>query len=125
MANTMTKVEKINAIAKAIEGMTFDGFDAQEFLAHEIEMTNKRNARKSNAPSKTQKENAEIKVRIIEYLKTVESATASIVAKALDLTSPQKASALLNQLYKAHEIDKDKEGKNTVFLITDDKADEE
>lgn len=125
MTNTMTKVEKINAIAKAIEGMTFDGFDAQEFLAHEVEMTEKRNKRKSTAPSRTQKENDKIKVRIIEYLKTVESATASTVAKALDLSSPQKASALLNQLCKAHEIDKDKEGKNTVFLITDDKADEE
>lgn len=125
MANVMTKVEKINAIAKAIEGMTFEGFDAQEFLAHEVEMTNKRNARKSNAPSKTQKENDKIKVRIIEYLKTVENATASTVAKALDLTSPQKASALLNQLCKAYKINKDTEGKNTVFFITDDKADEE
>lgn len=118
MANVMTKVQKFDAIAKALDGVELEGFDVQEFLAHEIEQTNKRNARKSTSPSKTQKENSAIKARILEVLADSEGMTASEVAKALDLSSPQKASALLHQLIDGKQVEEGKRGKSKVFILS-------
>lgn len=117
MAN-MTKVQKFNAIAKALEGITLDGFDAQEFIATEIAAVEKKNARKSATPTKTQKENEAIKDRILEALGASEDGmTATEVAKALELSSPQKASALLRQLVTTGKVGKAKVGKAMVFTI--------
>lgn len=115
MAN-MTKVQKFTAIANALQGFNLEGFDVQEFLAKEIEATNKKNARKSTTPTKTQKENAEIKEKIVALLRDAEDGmTAGEVATALELSSPQKASALLKQLYDAGTITKAKVGKRIEF----------
>lgn len=119
MAN-MTKVAKFNAIAKALEdnGIILDGFDAQEFISNEIAQVEKRNARKSNSPTKTQKENNAIKAQIVDTLGgSNDGMTATEVAKALDLNSPQKASALLKQLIDAKQVTKAKVGKTMVFTL--------
>lgn len=117
MAN-MTKVAKFTAIANALEaqGITFEDFDAQAFLAKEIETTNKKNAHKSTTPTKTQKENEEIKGKIVALLADREDGmTAGEVATALGLSSPQKASALLKQLCDSGKVSKAKVGKRIEF----------
>lgn len=117
MAN-MTKVAKFNAIAKALEGVTLEGFDVQEFLSNEIAQVERRNARKSNKPSKTQRENAEIKERILTLLAdNPDGLMAAEVAKELGLNSPQKASALLKQLKESGEVNREKTGKAVLFTL--------
>jgi CRP-like cAMP-binding protein len=114
----MTKVQKFTAIAKALEGVTLDGFDAQAFLASEIALVNKRNARKSNTPTKTQKENEAVKANILSTLEgAVEiGMTATEVGKVLGLT-PQKVSALMKQLIADGNVEKTKVGKSTLFFL--------
>ena len=113
----MTKVQKFTAIAKALEGVTLDGFDAQAFLASEIALVNKRNARKSSTPTKTQKENEAIKANILSTLEGAEDGmTATEVGKVLSLT-PQKVSALMKQLIADDKVEKTKVGKSTLFSL--------
>lgn len=113
----MTKVQKFAAIAKALEGVTLDGFDAQAFLASEIALVNKRNARKSGTPTKTQKENETVKANILSILEESEDGmTATEVGKALDL-STQKVSALMKQLIADGNVEKTKVGKSTLFSL--------
>lgn len=124
MAAIITKVEKFNAIAKALEGtgtLSVEGkgdFNVAEFIVAEVAQVNKRNARKSTSPTKTQKENAGIKEQIVSTLGgSAEGMTASEVAKALGLNSPQKASALLRQLIEEGKVNKGKVGKAMVFTL--------
>lgn len=118
MANVMTKVQKFDAIAKALESVTLEGFDVQEFLANEIAQTNKRNARKSTAPSKTQKENVEIKNQILDILAgSTDGMTATEVANSLGLKSSQKATALLTQLVKDAKAVRNKTSKGVFFTL--------
>lgn len=113
----MTKVQKFTAIAKALEGVTLDGFDAQAFLASEIALVNKRNARKSSTPTKTQKENKAVKANILSTLEGAEDGmTATEVGKVLGLT-PQKVSALMKQLIADGNVEKTKAGKSTLFSL--------
>ena len=113
----MTKVQKFTAIAKALEGVTLDGFDAQAFLASEIALVNKRNARKSSTPTKTQKENEAVKANILSTLEGAEDGmTATEVGKVLSLT-PQKVSALMKQLIADDKVEKTKAGKSTLFSL--------
>lgn len=88
----MTKVAKFNAIADLIPADTVfpDGSSVAEFLAHEAEITTKRNSRKSSKPSKKQAENATIADQMRELLADNERMTATEIAKALGLPSPQK-----------------------------------
>ena len=117
----MTKVQKFTAIAKALEGVTLDGFDAQAFLASEIALVNKRNARKSSTPTKTQKENEAIKANILSTLEGAEDGmTATEVGKVLSLT-PQKVSALMKQLIADDKVEKTKVGKSTLFSLVQSK----
>lgn len=93
----MTKVEKFNAIANMVaEDATFeDGTTVVEFLAHEAEMTAKRNSRKSGKPSKKQVENAETLEKIKGLLAENERMTATEIAKTLELSSPQKVVGII------------------------------
>ena len=117
----MTKVQKFTAIAKALEGVTLDGFDAQAFLASEIALVNKRNTRKSSTPTKTQKENEAVKANILSTLEGAEDGmTATEVGKVLGLT-PQKVSALMKQLIADDKVSKDKVGKSTLFSLVQSK----
>ena len=117
---TMTKVAKFNALAEMVgtDAVFEDGTKVSDFLAHEVEMTNKRNARKSVSPTKAQKENAEIKTKILDTLADAsDGMTASEVAKALGLNSPQKATALLKQLIDEGKVTRGKVGKATMFTV--------
>ena len=117
----MTKVQKFTAIAKALEGVTLDGFDAQAFLASEIALVNKRNARKSSTPTKTQKENEAVKANILSTLEGAEDGmTATEVGKVLGLT-PQKVSALMKQLSAEDKVEETKGGESTLLSLVESK----
>lgn len=113
----MNKVEKFNALVGMIaEGATFkDGTDIREFLAHEAEVTAKRNAHKSSKPSKKQAENAETLEKIKSLLAENERMTASEIAKALDLSSPQKVVGIVRT---ADGVDTVKDKRVTYYTLS-------
>ena len=68
-------------------------------------------------PTKTQRENEEFKVKIVDMLKEdVDGMTATEIGSALAV-SCQKASAILSQMVKAEVVAKVKEGKVTRFVL--------
>lgn len=122
MANIkMNKVAKFNALADMIaEDATFeDGTNVREFLAHEAEVTVKRNAHKSSKPSKKQIENAEVLEHIKSLLAENERMTASEIAKALDLSSPQKVVGIVRTADGISTV-KDKRVTYYTLLSTED-----
>lgn len=93
---------------------TVDNEEMKEFATHEIEMLDRRNARRAERPSKTAIANEPIKENILGVL-TDEPMTASVVAEKVEV-STQKASALLRQLVadnKAKVVDVKVKGKGT------------
>lgn len=114
----MTKVEKFNALVNMVaEGAAFeDGQTVAEFLAHEANITAKRNARKSNKPTKKQAENAETVEKIKALLAENGRMTATEIAKALDLSSPQKVVGIIRV---AEGIDKVSDKRVTYFTLVD------
>ena len=76
----------------------------------------KRNATKSDKPTKTQRENAEVKARILECLThTLQGLRCGEIANEIGI-SGQKCSALLSQLVKSGEVVK-REGEKRVTLF--------
>lgn len=92
-SNKVTKAQMFALIAEKVA----DNQEMVDFLNKEIELVNKRNARKSSKPSKKDIENEAIKASIEEVLANSEGGmTATEIAKALDGDfSTQKISALL------------------------------
>ena len=68
-----------------------------EFAKNEIEKMNNKNEKRKTTLSKTQKENMELKVKMLQELPKEEILVASQVAEEMNI-STQKASALLKQL---------------------------
>lgn len=76
----------------------------------------KRNSAKSDKPTKTQRENAEVKVKITECLShTLQGLRCGEIATEVGI-SGQKCSALLSQLVKSGEVVK-REGEKRVTLF--------
>ena len=74
----------------------------------------------SAKPSKTQQENEGVKEQMLDLLASGKPMKATEVAKALDLSSGQKASSLLNALEKAGKVVKVKGEKGaTLFTLPD------
>ena len=106
-----TKMMALETLAK------IDAVQADErlanFVAHEIELLEKKKSYKSNKPSKRQEENEKILVPAIKvFLATVEKATASQIANGVavdfEVTAP-RVTAQLTKLKKAGEIVNTKE----------------
>lgn len=77
----------------------------------------KRNTSKSNKPTKTQRENAEIKAQIKDFLThTLQGVKCGDVATELGI-SGQKASALLSQMVTAGEVVKRMDKRTALFLL--------
>ena len=108
----MSKVEMF----EAIKAVVADNEEMVFFINHEIELIQKRNAYKSNKPTKKQTENLAIKEAIKDMLANAEGMTATEVATAVNV-SPAKATALLTQLVKAEEIKRTVEKKVARFSI--------
>ncbi len=98
MANKTTKVETIQSI---IDKYGVEGSD-KDFLLHEIDLINKRNAYKSDKPTKAQKENIVRKDGIVAAMEADKAYTATDVANLMttdtEKWSAQRASSLLKQL---------------------------
>ena len=96
---------KIDAV-KADERLT-------NFVAHEIELLEKKKSYKSSKPSKRQEENEKVLVPAIKaFLATVNKATASQIANGVavdfEVTAP-RVTAQLTKLKKAGEVVNTKE----------------
>lgn len=76
-------------------------------------------------PTKAQQENAGIKERMLDLLASGEPMRATEVAKALELSSGQKAATLLNALVKDGEVAKVKGEKGVTLFTLSDPDDEE
>ena len=119
MSNKATIMDQINAIN--FETLTENQFD---FLVERA----KKSVRKGSAKktlSKTQKENAGIKLTIFDTLEeNGEGMTATAIGNAVGI-SCQRASALLNQMVESNDLIKVKNGKATLFMIPEGEEEEE
>lgn len=111
MSKKATKVETINAI---IEKYGVTGSDL-EFLQHEIALLQKRSEYKFDKPTKKQTENEAIKVRLMDAIEDGKQYTATDLANACELSSAQKASALLKQLVDSGALIKGTINRRTYF----------
>lgn len=112
-SNKVTKAQMFALIAEKVA----DNQEMVDFLNKEIELVNKRNARKSSKPSKKDVENEAIKASIKEILANAESGmTVTEITKALDGDfSTQKISALLRLM--GDEVVKTYEKKVAKFTL--------
>jgi predicted ArsR family transcriptional regulator len=78
----------------------------------------------SSKPTKAQQENEKVKEAMLDLLASGEPMRATEVAKALELSSGQKAASLLNALEKEGKVAKVK-GEKGVTLFTLPDPDEE
>ena len=106
-----TKRNALEALAK-IDAVKADERLAN-FVAHEIELLEKKKSYKSSKPSKRQEENERILVPAIKaFLATVDKATASQIANGVavdfEVTAP-RVTAQLTKLKKAGEVVNTKE----------------
>ena len=113
MEKKMTYVDAINF---AVENI--DNIDVIEKLQALKESLEKRASYKSSKPSKTQRENENVKEAIVACLADNGMMRAMDVANELGITI-QKASALLNQLVKAEVLEKVAEKKVNFFKVAE------
>lgn len=89
------------------------------FIDHEVELLNKKNSYKSTKPTKTQRENEDLKVILVGAM-TAEPKTISDIQDAdatLGELSNQKISALLTQLIEAGKVVKTVEKRKAYFAL--------
>ncbi len=111
MTKNITYIDAINAALTA--DLSNEVKDKLIALRDQIA---KRNATKSDKPTKTQRENAEVKARILECLThTLQGLRCGEIANEVGI-SGQKCSALLSQLVKSGEVVK-REGEKRVTLF--------
>lgn len=117
----MTKVQKFNALlsllsdssitvrvgtdadGNAIE-LPFGKADAQEFIAHEVELLSKKNAAKGSKPAKTDPMMEQMCSDTLEFMEQGERYRANDVFKgvpSINAINIQKATAVLTKLVKA------------------------
>jgi Fic family protein len=100
-AKTMTERELLTAIVEGKEITAEMVNKAQAMLT----ALDKKNSKRKESGTKTQKENAEIKAQILEMMDVGNCYTAKEIADVMGF-STQKASALLGQLVTAGELEK-------------------
>ena len=99
---------------------TFD--EVKEKLSEMMATLDKKST--NSKPTKAQQENEKVKEAMLDLLASGEPMRATEVAKALDLSSGQKAAALLNAMEKEGKVAKAK-GEKGVTLFTLPDPDEE
>lgn len=107
-AEIFRNIATIDAVAENAEFV--------EALLKEADALDKRAAARVGKQTKTQRENAEIKERILEVLGNADGMTATEVANAIEV-SLAKATALLTQLVKAEAIKREVEKKVAHFSV--------
>lgn len=125
MANStkMTKVEMFSAIRSYIkDGEEFVSTPEMiAFIDRQIELINNKAAKASSKPTKTQTENADIKILIVGALRKINAfVTISDMqgqTPVLAQFSNQKLSALMRQLVESGDVVKRVEKKKSYFTV--------
>lgn len=125
MEKKMTKKEYFAVLAEVVENSDMENKEgALAFIAHEVELLKKKSA-KSGA-TKTQKENAEILVKIkVELTKVGKAVTITeLQAASAEMAqySNQKLSALLKKLVESGEVIKTIEKKKSYFTVAENEG---
>jgi len=109
----MTKKDYFEALKGFVRGdEREDEFVA--FLDRQIELASK----KSGTLTKVQKENLEIVENIYNYMVEVNKpVTVNDIMQEFNLTSNQKASALIKKLVDTNKVARGKDGKKAVYTI--------
>ena len=110
--NTMTKRENFTAIVSVLESA--NRVDLADVMRHELELLDKKNA--SKKPTSVQVANESLKNVILNYVTDVPMTATEIMAAIPEITSNQKASALLNQMVKAGTLNKVVEKRKSYFV---------
>ena len=117
MEKRLTKKEYFGIIRGIVE----DRQDLVEFIDHELELLNKKSS--SKGQTKTQKENEEIKVKIInaltEIARPVTITELQENNEEMAIYSNQKLSALLKQLVDTQQVAKVIDKKKSYFSVVD------
>lgn len=113
----MTKRENYNALRAIVA----DNADLVAFIDHELELLDKKNARRSTKPSKTQLANEDTKAVIHDVLLDADAPMmiADIIADdpALNGLSTQKVSALLSQMVASGDVVRTVNKRKSYFAI--------
>lgn len=115
----MTKMTKKEMFAEVIAIVSESTAENKEQLVtaleHEVELLSRKRST-SRGMTATQKENVVIKERILDFLKSVEHATATEVAAGAGI-SQNKATALLTQLKNEEKVERIVDKKVAHFSI--------
>ena len=119
----MTKREMFNFIATT----NADNAEIVEFCNHEIELLSKKSSKSGS--TKTQKENVEIKAKLLKALAEVGSPVTitdfQATSEVASQYSNQKISALFRQMCKSGEVVKVVEKKKSYFSVAEVSEEEE
>jgi len=111
----MTNAQMFEALKEYVKGSEREA-EFIEFLNKRIELASKK--RTSLTP--TQKANAELVEKIYEYIVEVNGpVTVNDVMEKFELSSNQKASALIAKLVKAGRVVRGKDGKKAIYTLAD------
>lgn len=111
----MTKRENLNYILSLNPNDTI----VADYVAHEIDLLDRKAGYKSNKPTAKQIENEGIKADILRFLEGVDKATVTeIVAGLGGGYANQKISALVTQLEKSGAVAKVKDKRVTYISLT-------
>ena len=116
----LTYVNAVNYAMRVIAGETLTEAEkvaVSEKLIALGQSLEKRNSAKSGKPTKTQKENANVKAEILKVL-TAEGQKCGEIAEKVGI-SGQKCSALLSQLCDTEQVEKFTEKRVTYFKLRD------
>jgi DNA-binding HxlR family transcriptional regulator len=116
MANKMTKKDIVNMML-ADEAIKANQVYV-DFLAHELELLNKKSTTKKSA--KDSETNEALKIAILDVLATLKSGSVSEIQKQntdLSVLSNQKVSSLLKSLVEDGQVVKTTDKKKSVFSL--------
>lgn len=114
----MTKKEMFVAIREQVSANT----EMVDFLNHEIEILEKRNATRSSKPTKAQLEKNAQREQILDFLSDFPQATCAQVADELKVTL-HSATGLLTTLRKAGQVKREYAGKTPVYSLGAEESD--
>lgn len=126
----MTKRDNFNALSALVSASdTPNKAQLLDFIAHEVDLLDRKASKASGTLSKTAQENEGIKARIVEALATAENALTitefqSAFPEFADYSN-QKMSALFAQLVKAGTVEKSIVKKKSYFSLVEDTEGEE
>ena len=110
----MTKKEMFVAIAAVPEVAA--NAEMVDFINHEVELLEKRNANRSSKPTKAQLEKNAQRDAIVEFLGENPESTCAAVAEAIGVTL-HSATGLLTTLRKSGLVRRDYAGKTPVYSL--------